>query len=56
MSLLVWVVTYFALYFGVWEPVAGAPEGFLETLGAVAVCWIAAEIVQGIFDAITGRS
>lgn len=56
MSLVVWLVTYFGLYFGVMERAFGQPEGFLDVLGMVAVCWVISTLVQGIFDAVTGRS
>lgn len=55
MSLIVWMVAYFGLYFGVAGPVFN-PEGFAEVAMAIIICFIAAEFIQGLFDVVTGRS
>lgn len=55
MSLLVWMVTYFGLYFGVVGP-AFNPQGFAEVGMAIIVCFVAAEFVQGFFEVIKDGS
>ena len=55
MSLIVWLIAYFAMVYGVMIPIFGEPTTFLGWAGLIVISFVVAEIVQGIFEGVTGR-
>ena len=50
MSIIVWLIAYFAMIYWVMIPAFGEPTTFLGWMGLVVGSWVAAEIVQGTFE------